>query len=322
MPLVRWYASNGLPRFGHLMHRWGVNRQDDWTHAPIVEIKDRQHGHHLRLDLADFFQRLGYFMSEYHEQDVLSVLLHGVRTGDHVLDGGANIGLITLFAAGVVGPTGRVDSFEPSPELLPTLRWHLERNTLDQVTLHEAGISDEHTTLTMSIPTLENTGAGTLGSLPNRYGDHVRTLGQVITLRGDDVLDPDSTRPLFIKLDIEGFELKALRGLESTIERRKPAILCEMIDEMLNLNGDSSMDILSLLHPMGYCPFGLDRKGWRQRHKLHLHPLKAHHLVYDKDVLWLHPDGPHWDRFVGCIQPPGNYFRHHHLIAQGACIPM
>ncbi len=316
-PLVRWYARLGLPRSGWLLHYWGMNRAQDFKNAPIVEIKEKWHGHRIRLDLADFFQRCGYFMSSYHEKDVLCVLDHGLRAGDHVVDGGANIGLVTLFAAGKVGPTGRVDTFEPSPELLPTLRWHISENKLSQVVLHEAGISDEPATLTMSIPSLDNTGAGTLGALPPRYGQNTREVGTVTTVRGDDVLDASTDAPLLVKLDIEGFEFKAMQGMAETIRRRRPAILCEMLDEMLALNGASSRSILEFLHPMGYHPFGLDRKGWRGGHKLHLHPLLGNHLRFEKDVFWLHPESTMWERYAGCMQQPGQYWRHHQLQAAG-----
>ena len=315
--MIRLYAKHELPWAGWVLHYWGMNRQESFDNAPIVETKERRHGHVMRLDLKDFFQRCGYYMSSYHEEEVLTVLSHGLHPGDRVIDGGTNIGLVMMYAAGEVGPSGRVYAFEPSPELIPTVRWHMEQNNLNQVTLFEAGISDEKATHTLLIPTLDNSGAGTLGKLPPRYGKDVRAIGQVHTLRGDDVLDPDDTRPLFIKLDIEGFELKAMQGLRQTIERHKPAILCEMLDEMLAMNGASSMDILAFLHPLGYHPLGIDRQGWRQGHRLRLHPLKAHHLQYEKDVLWLHPDGPHWQRYLGCMQPPGQYWRHQKLIAAG-----
>lgn len=97
--VARAYAYHELPGFGHLLHRVGMNDQPRWSGAPIVECRGRMHKYWMRLELADFFQRIAYFFGGYHELDVISAIDAVARPGEHFADAGANIGLVTLHAA-------------------------------------------------------------------------------------------------------------------------------------------------------------------------------------------------------------------------------
>src|SRR5262249_35898753 len=67
-------------------------------------------------------------ISEYAEARVFAAIKPRIRTGDVVLDVGANIGVFSLVMARWVGETGRVFAFEPAPESLLGLRRHIELN--------------------------------------------------------------------------------------------------------------------------------------------------------------------------------------------------
>src|SRR5690606_17165778 len=93
IPLLRFYAHHELPRYGQLLDRFGMNDQPLWKGAPTVEVRERFHGYRMRLNLADFYQRIAWFFGCYGEMHILSVLSHTLRPGDHYVDGGAYIGL-------------------------------------------------------------------------------------------------------------------------------------------------------------------------------------------------------------------------------------
>lgn len=312
-PVARWYAHTELPRYGYIMHWWGMNDQPRWAKAPLVEAKERFHGFQVRLDLSDFFQRISYFFGCYHELDVLAAIGACLAPGDAFLDGGANIGLVTLHASGLVGPTGRVDAFEPNPHVFARLCWHVERNALRQVRCHQIGLGETRAEAHVRMPGFDNQAAATLGDIPTRYGEHVKDLGIVRVIPGDEFVAEGGNVPLVIKLDVEGFELHAIRGLRRTIERRLPAIIMEVNGEMLELNGAGPHDIYDVLSPFGYVPWALDRGGFREQHRLKLHPLQREHLAWEKDVLFLARSGVHWRRVEHLFQPPGQYWRHHRL---------
>lgn len=318
LPFVRRYAHLELPSYGHVLHWWGMNDQPRWDRAPTVEIKDRFHGLKIKLDLSDFFQRIDYFFGCWHELDVLSAVDACLRPGDQVFEGGANIGLVTIHAASIVGSTGRVQAFEPFPKVFERLSWHVNANRLTQVTLHQMALGETPASLELLWPGQDNQAACTLGAIPERYGDNVGKMGTVDVRPGDDFIDPRESRPLLIKLDIEGFELRALKGMRRAIQARTPAIIAEVNSEMLEINGDSAEAMFDFLAQFGIEPFAIDRAGFRKRHRLTLFPLARHQVRYEKDVLWVSRTGPHWPRVVRLLAPPGvPYWRHLELRSQG-----
>jgi hypothetical protein len=89
----------------------------------------------------------------------------------------------------------------------------------------------------------------------------------VIPILGDSLLK-DFKPFSFIKLDLEGHEVNALRGLEETIEKHRPLVLCEINRGALEANGFTAMDILNFFRKRGYSVDTLypptANHGWEQ----------------------------------------------------------
>jgi len=81
----------------------------------------------------------------------MRLLPRHLRAGDWFVDVGANIGTYTLLAPSLVGPGGRVDSFEPSPVVAGRLRDSVALNQLSNVCVHEASIGDANVTTEFTI---------------------------------------------------------------------------------------------------------------------------------------------------------------------------
>lgn len=308
---LRWYARRELPRFGHMVTKHGrLENFDFWNDAPIVEIRDRFHGHRVRLNPRDFYHRIWYYFGSYHELEVLSVLKQGLRPGDALIDGGANIGLISLYAAGLVGPTGLVQSFEPFPPIFNELKFHVEANNLTQVKINMMGLSDKPGELEIKLPGVGNLAAATFSPIPGRYHGVASSGGVVPIVRGDDVIDADDPRPLMLKLDVEGFEVLAIGGLAKVIEKRLPAVVAEANAELLDLNGTPPELMWDMFTRVGYQAFAMDRGGFRARHRLWLHPLPRAWVRTERDMVFVHPYSKMWDRFKPVMQPAGKYWKH------------
>lgn len=299
-PAIRWvarqYARNRLPGASVLLRWCGVLWGPHWRDAPTAETREKHAGSRIRLDLSDQFQRIAYYRGCYHEFDILATAKTCIRPGDHALDGGANIGLVTLYLAHLVTPSGRVIAVEPGPRALGALRWHVQQNNLPHVRIEPVGLSDETAEHEYQVPDFQNLGAGTLGPTAPRFRGRARDRTTVHSVRGDQLLKPADSAPLFIKLDIEGFELRALRGLEHTIRCRRPAILCEINPETLRLNDASPAQIAGFLRPLGYEAFGIRELGFFRARALRLHQLADADLSNFRDALFLHPDSVHWRR--------------------------
>lgn len=309
--LLRWYARHELPRFGtYVTSRGRLEDVAFWSDAPIVEIHDRFHGHRVRLNPRDFYHRIWYYFGSYHELEILSVVKQALREGDCFVDGGANIGLVTMFAASIVGSRGLVQSFEPFPPIFEELKFHVETNGLDQVRIHRMGLSDAPSEMEIRLPGHGNLAAATFSPLPDRYQGVASSGGVVPIVRGDDVIDPDDPRPLLVKLDVEGFEVRAIAGMSRLIEKRTPAIVAEANAELLDINATPPELMWDMLTEIGYRAYAMDRGGFRSRHRLWLHPLPREWIRHERDMVFVHPRSAMWKRFEPVIQPPGRYWKH------------
>jgi FkbM family methyltransferase len=142
------------------------------------------------------------------------------RPGDVVVDCGAWIGDVSLYFADRVGPAGRVMALEFEPSNLDLLRTNLalNRHLSDRVAVIERALWDR-SGLELSFradgpsSALES-GADVSASTPT-----------TTTVTLDDLVESEKLdRVDFIKMDVEGAELAALRGAEATLRRWRPAL--------------------------------------------------------------------------------------------------
>jgi len=90
-------------------------------------------------------------------------------------------------------------------------------------------------------------------------GVHISGLGYTPTIIIDDLNLPECG---LIQLDVEGYELNALLGAIETIKKHKPVLCIEFCEKWLNRYGNTSEDILNLIHSLGYKlvdEYGIDK---------------------------------------------------------------
>ncbi|ONH30620.1 methyltransferase [Pseudofrankia asymbiotica] len=173
--------------------------------------------------------------------------------GDCCYDVGANIGVYTLWAAGLVRPSGQVHAFEPVPDTMAILEAMVRRNGLSQVRLESRAIG------------------ATVGEIGMRvYRDASGLSHPVTSLESADRVAPLTTLdayterhrpPDLIKIDVEGFEIDVLRGARNLLAAQSPALLLEMLPGHLNRQGQSQAELVDLLTELGYMIFNLTRRG-------------------------------------------------------------
>ena len=165
------------------------------------------------------------------------------------LDVGAHIGYFSTIYSEAVGASGRVYAFEPGENNLPYLSWNVSSYPQTQVV--KAAASDYNGTATFYVEHLtgqnntlvENYEAFTSNARDAYYdGSYQETLVKTLTL--DSFCKEHNVKPDFIKIDVEGNELKTLSGMEQICEEFRPVILTE-----ISLDHEASF---SLIRSRGY----------------------------------------------------------------------
>lgn len=171
-----------------------------------------------------------YGAFQLHEIRLLGAIADALRASGkqiNFFDVGANIGHHTLF----MSPHAyHVFSFEPFALVREEMVRKLRHAGVGNVTIFPVALGDQNETGTFHPPTGSNQGTGTLGNmLPDNASSEVLSV-QVV--RGDDFFAANQLPPItLLKMDVEGYETKALEGLRETIWRDRPPIFIEIQKE-------------------------------------------------------------------------------------------
>lgn len=176
-----------------------------WGHAITVNPRE---------DIGRLIRKQGIY-----DLVITEALWRLVSEGDRVLDVGANIGYTTSLMSARAGAGGEVLCFEPHPEIIKELEANVLAFTSSRncatITLQPYAASDHDGESELVISEYFNVNRGTakIGSTAPS-GEKVIQRYAVRTSRLDSVLAPE--KPIRVmKIDIEGHELPAFRGLGS-----------------------------------------------------------------------------------------------------------
>ncbi len=202
----------------------------------------------------DFIQQM-HLHGRFYEEEELQIIAEHFSGGTY-LDVGANVGNHAVFA-GLFLPVDRIIAIEPNPRPARILEMNLRLNGLfAKSEIKRVGLSDSAAEASMIVHLVNNIGAAHVGA-PG-VGDTAIQL-----VRGDEILG-DATIG-FVKMDIEGHELRALTGMRSVLERDKPTVLVEV--EARNDQG-----VLDLMTGLGYRRERVIRFAPDRANQLFIHP--------------------------------------------------
>lgn len=234
-----------------------------WVKAPLARFQGTSGYRFLQVGAMAWDIRTGVWT-----EPELDLIRYGVGPGDVAVDIGANFGLWTYHLSRRVGGKGRVLAFEPIPFTYKSLR--LMRRVLGfrNAELHRLGCGERVEQVAFRAPLQESGGIaaglvhfgsrrdydGRPGSEEQlRWSDTVDITADIVAL---DELLPGLRNVSFVKVDIEGAELFALRGAKGIIDENLPTVVCEINPWYLEGFGLSVDDVTSFFFTRGYRLFG------------------------------------------------------------------
>lgn len=180
-----------------------------------------------------------------HEPILTRLLASFIHRGDIILDIGANIGYYSLLISRWVGPEGLVIAVEPEPNNFALLELNLCLNKVNNVHLYQVAISDQEGTATLFVSNYSN-----WHSLRSKKPSTMKEI-EVPTTTIDAIAEKIGAPLSLIRMDIEGFEGRALRGGWETLRRDKPRLVMEIHPAEFS-TADEVRDMLAGLADLGY----------------------------------------------------------------------
>jgi len=221
----------------YLCWRYAVSFASCFSDKPFDFVSDidgiRYEGH-----TGNYIDASILYLGAY-EKPILYFLrdtMKNAYAGDGVfLDIGANTGQHSLFMSRYAA---EVHAFEPWEPVLKKFRSMVENNHINNIVIHPVGLGDQNSRKPFFKPASNNLGTG---SFVEEFLPQNSEEGQLEIQIGDDALANagiDSVE--LIKVDIEGYEKLALKGLRKTLQKDRPVVAFE-----LNTNPKSPVSIKS-----------------------------------------------------------------------------
>ena len=169
-----------------------------------------------------------------------------IKKDDIVLDVGANQGIFTVAFSKLTGPNGKVLSIEPFDKMVKLIKSNILINSLANIKILTTVVSDKE-----GSESLDFGGGIVSASIVRNFSKNSKIAIKATTI---DTITKDFNKINFIKLDIEGAELKALNGAKQTLHNDKPILSIEV-------DSNSFDEINEFLKPFGYEPYIFDHTG-------------------------------------------------------------
>jgi len=209
-------------------------------------------GNKMFLDPLD---NLRLSINKIYEEYETEVVKKIIKKGDIVLDLGANIGYYTLIFAKLVGDKGKVFAFEPEPNNFNLLKKNVEVNGYQNIVLIPKAVSSKTEKHKLYIFD-EDTGSHTI--IETEKNQKYIEIDSVCL---DDYFVKFDGKINFIKMDIEGYEGEAIKGMTSLLQKSdRIGILMEFAPYLIEKSGMKPDEYISLFNDPNWKIYVLNRR--------------------------------------------------------------
>jgi FkbM family methyltransferase len=259
-PIVLWQIRGGTSRDQWVLFKSALV-------APLASLQDLQEWQDplLTQDAVVEVSRFGVFslrantddlwhVLPWRERAIAELLRSTLRPGDVFIDAGANIGVYTVLASRLVGPSGAVISIEMMPDTVRQLELHIQMNRLDNVTVVRDALSNVAGQDVIATVHPGKHGRATIATNSARFGSGNETKVQTTTL---DAITTSITHARLMKIDVEGAEHIALQGAQALLKKLDVVVF----ESWAWARGDLD-PVDALLVKAGYNVSRLDGNNW------------------------------------------------------------
>lgn len=252
--LVLFYRNLPYKPFqGVLRHAYQNYLKSNEKNRTLVK---EVNGINYELDLTEVIDA-AIFYSDSREPATTRALAVLCKPGDIVFDIGANVGSHTLPIAKSVGNTGRVYAFEPVPWALNKLSRNISLNAFNNIIVEPIALSDApddnaEFSLRASFKTTSQIPVNADGSLNNNWWNACEKVKVKVETIDNFVLENNIKKVNLIKLDVDGFEAKVIKGAIKVLTEHGPDIVMELAPSWIAAKGDDMGAVINSLTSMGY----------------------------------------------------------------------
>ncbi len=184
-----------------------------------------------------------------------------LKKGDTFIDVGASIGYFSAVAAGYVGESGQVHSFEPAQEYYQKIDALSKMNSQYNIVANQLALGEKEELSKIYIEGPSDIGNNTF--FPDLFGADIKNdkFVQVPVHRLDSYIKEKGLNNIkLIKIDVEGFEFPVLKGLSGYFAECSkaglcPPIICEIVPSAYPYSGCKLQDLLDYMDKFSYHPF-------------------------------------------------------------------
>ena len=191
-----------------------------------------------------------------HEAETSPLFYEHARSARTTLDIGAHVGYFALLAAHA-NPAGRVHAFEPHPVVFERLAHNVTLNGLKNVSCEQKAIGAREGRAQF----FHATRIGSSSSLSREFMESIvapshLASSEVEVVSVDEFVEDNHVEHVdLVKIDTETTEDEVLQGMVRTLERDRPVVFCEVIEE------DTAKSIEAIVQRLGYQFFLLTEDG-------------------------------------------------------------
>lgn len=230
-----------------------------WRSLYIPKTTIKQNNSHFKVP------RLvpnNFYTSSYESEGWLTRVIDKINQSNPIntfIDVGANIGQ-TLLKVKAINVHISYVGFEPNPFCVAVLQHIIALNSLEKCQIIPCGLSDKTSLITLEIGEKTNLTDSSASLIPgfrdkeSEYSQYVPVFtldDQVPNLPGIDTIE-------LLKIDVEGAELEAIKGMTETLKKFSPIVIIEVLPSYTKTNTfrlDRQNELSNILHTLGYSIF-------------------------------------------------------------------